>query len=157
MNRLVIPLQGRTVFLTGDTVVWAELELSLRNGAGLWQTEPFRFDTGAEMSTMPAWYAKQLALPMPIRPSPGHLTNLPGVPIRSGFVRAKVVGLGPTAFVFPCYFLGDPDVAPARPAGHFLHNLLGLTGVVNQLRFGFDGTSTPTLAAPFGVLTVEEP
>ena len=156
MAKLDVALRSRKLFMTGDAVVWAELVLSLRNGAGVWHNLDFRVDTGAEMTTMPAWLAKQVGLPTPIRPSPGHLTGLHGVPIRSGFLRARVVGLGPTAFVFPCYFLGDPDTPPLNPVGHLRLNLLGLAGVVNQLRFTFDGTST-TASAPYGVLTVEEP
>ncbi len=51
-------------------------------------------------------------------------------------------------FVFPCYFLGDPGVPAAKS-----RNLLGLTGVVSQIRLTFDGT--PSVLAPRGVLVVE--
>ena len=56
--------------------------------------------------------------------------------------------LDATEYVFPCYFLGDPNARPVRP-----RNLLGLTGVINQIRLTFDGTSP--LVAPSGVLVVE--
>jgi hypothetical protein len=54
-----------------------------------------------------------------------------------------------TEYVFPCYFLGDPNtsVVTAR-------KLLGLTGVINQIRLTFDGTIS--LVAPSGVLVVEK-
>jgi hypothetical protein len=55
----------------------------------------------------------------------------------------------PTEFTFPCYFLGDPDRAPTTPTW----NLLGLTGVVNQIRLSFDGT--PSVGALYGRLVVE--
>ena len=41
------------------------------------------------------------------------------------------------------YFMGEPTVPPIRR-----RNPLGLTGVINQVRLTFDGTST--LAAPDG-------
>lgn len=54
-----------------------------------------------------------------------------------------------TKYVFPCYFLGDPNVPHPDP-----RNLLGLTGVINQVRLIFDGTAS--LAAPYGLLIVEK-
>jgi hypothetical protein len=65
-------------------------------------------------------------------------------------LRARVVGMDPTDFVFPCYFLGDPSVPPPPQA----RNLLGLTGVINQIRLTFDGTYS--LVAPYGLLIVEK-
>ncbi|MGP0069095.1 MAG: hypothetical protein ACLQGP_36530 [Isosphaeraceae bacterium] len=55
-----------------------------------------------------------------------------------------------TDYVFPCYFLGDPDAPPSATA----KNLLGLTGVINQIRLTFDGLSS--LGAPYGILIVEK-
>ncbi len=54
-----------------------------------------------------------------------------------------------TEFVFPCYFIGDPDVLPPTQA----RNLLGLTGVINQICLTSDGRSS--VGSPFGVLEVE--
>ena len=45
--------------------------------------------------------------------------------------------------------MGDPNARLARA-----RNLLGLTGVINQVRLIFD--RTPTLAAQCGVLVVEK-
>jgi hypothetical protein len=50
----------------------------------------------------------------------------------------------------PCYFLGDPNLAPHSPA----RNLLGLTGVINQIRLFFDGTTSEQ--APWGMLVEEK-
>jgi hypothetical protein len=58
--------------------------------------------------------------------------------------------MDPTEYAFPCYFLDDPDTAPPATA----KNLLGLTGVINQIRLTFDGESAP--GAPFGILIVEK-
>jgi hypothetical protein len=45
--------------------------------------------------------------------------------------------------------MGDPNIPVANPK-----NLLGLTGVINQVRLVFDGTTS--LVAPHGVLVVEK-
>jgi hypothetical protein len=57
--------------------------------------------------------------------------------------------LDATEHIFPCYFLGDPNARPVRP-----RNILGLTGVINEIRLTFDSTSS--LVAPSGVLVVEK-
>jgi hypothetical protein len=51
--------------------------------------------------------------------------------------------------MFSCYFLGDSNASPVRP-----RNLLGLTGVINQIRLISDGATT--LLAPSGFLVVEK-
>ena len=58
--------------------------------------------------------------------------------------------MGQTEFVFPCYFVGDPDVLPPAQS----RNLLGLTGVINQISLTFDGRSS--VRSPRGVLVVEK-
>ncbi len=147
MSRLEVPLQHRMLRTTGDNVLWAELVLSLKSSRGGWEELTFRVDSGTEMTTVPAFRAKSLDLPIPKRPVSGLL--LRGQVVRSGLIRARVVGLDPTEFVFPCYFLGDPDV-PLVGAS----NLLGLTGVITHIRLTFEGTTS--LVAPNGVLVVEK-
>lgn len=127
MSRLEVPLQHRTLRATGDTVLWADLVLSLKTNRGAWEEVPFRVDSGTEMTTMPAFDAKSLDLPIPKKP----VSNLVlyGQEVRPGLLRARVVGMDPTEFVFPCYFIGDPDLlAPTQT-----RNLMGLTGVINQI------------------------
>jgi len=109
---------------------------------------PFRVDSGTEMTTMAAVDARKLDLPIPKRPVPGP--TLYDQEVRAGLRRAQVVGMDPTEFVFPCYFLGDPNLAPHSHA----RNLLGLTGVINQIRLTFDGTTS--VQAPWGMLVVEK-
>jgi hypothetical protein len=83
---------------------------------------------------------------MPRQPVAG--LHIRGLEVRSGLLRARIPGMDATEYVFPYYFLGDPNtsVAPSR-------KLLGLTGVINQIRLTFDGTTS--LVAPHGVLLVE--
>ena len=92
----------------------------------------FVVDPGTEMTTMPAGVAKVRNLPIPRRPISGF--NFQGQEVRSGLLRARIPGMDATEYVFPCYFLGDPNMPPAHS-----RNLLGLTGVINQIRLTFDG------------------
>jgi hypothetical protein len=119
----------------------------LKTNANAWEPAPFRFDSGTEMTTMPAAEATRIDLPIPRRPVRGMLFR--GLEVRAGLLRARIVGMDPTEYFFPCYFLGDPAVPPTDPK-----NLLGLTGVINQVRLTFDGIYT--LAAPDGRLIVEK-
>jgi hypothetical protein len=57
--------------------------------------------------------------------------------------------MGAPEYLFPCSLLGDPTATPVRD-----RNLLGLTGVINEIRLIFDGT--PSLVAQGGVLVVEK-
>jgi hypothetical protein len=147
MSRLEVPLQHRTLRTTGATVRWAELVLSLKTNSGAWEEISFRVDPGTEMTTMLAFEARKLDLPIPKKPVSGLLLN--GQEVRSGLLRARIVGMDPTEFVFPCYFLGDPDLPPPRQPRY----LLGLTGVINQICLTFDGRSS--VHSPRGVLVVE--
>ena len=147
MSRLEVPLQHRIIRATGDIVLWGELFLSLKTNRGTWKPIPFRVDSGTEMTTMPASDAKSLDLAIPKNRVPN--LALHGQEVRSGLLRARVVGMDPTELVFPCYFPGDPEVPlPAQP-----RNLLGLTGVINQICLVFDGSTS--MRSPRGVLVVE--
>jgi hypothetical protein len=147
MSRIELPLADRTLRGTSDVVVRAELELDIKTNQGSWDRVRFLVDSGTEMTTMLAADAKNRNLPMPRRPVSG--LNMQGQEVRPGLLRARIVGMDPTEYLFPCYFLGDLDVPATRP-----RNLLGLTGVINQVRLTFDGT--PSVLAPFGVLVVEK-
>jgi len=148
MSRLEVPLRYRTLRATGDTVLWADIVLSLKTNRGAWKEIPFRVDSGTEMTTMAAIDATKLDLPIPKKPVSRLI--LYGQEVRSGVLRARVVGMDRTEFVFPCYFLGDPNLPPHTQAV----SLLGLTGVINQIRLIFDGTTS--VQAPWGVLVVEK-
>jgi hypothetical protein len=82
MSRLEVPLQHRTLRTTGDTVLWAELALSLKRVRGGWEELTFRVDSGTEMMTVPAFTAKlRLAVftSRPLGAQPRH---------RDGVIRA---------------------------------------------------------------------
>src|SRR5689334_23116840 len=113
MSRLEIALQARTLRATGDTVLWAGLVLSVLTDRNSRVPVTFRVDSGTEMTTMSASEAKRLNLPIPRRPVAG--LALHGQMVRAGLLRARIVGMDQTEYVFPCYFIGDPDQPPATP------------------------------------------
>lgn len=147
MTRLELPLLSRRLKTTGDEVVRAELNLDVKTDQNTWEKVRFLVDSGTEMTSMSAAEARKLKLPIPKRPVPG--LTYQGQEVRPGLLRAQIAGMDATEYLFPCYFLGDPalQIASAR-------NLLGLTGVINQVRFTFDGAQSP--AAPWGILVVEK-
>jgi hypothetical protein len=153
MSRLEVPIRYRTLWVTGDLLLRAHLDLLLKNNAGHWCQETFLVDSGTEMTTFPASLAQSLNLPMPQQATRGLVHSQTGLPIRSGYLRVRVVGMAGTEYVFPCFFLGDPNVPVPKPGPTTPRNLLGLSGVINQLRLQFDGTIGP--GAPYGTLTVE--
>jgi hypothetical protein len=146
MSRLEVPLVERKLQSTGDILLRAELALEIKNNQGLWDKMLFLVDPGTEMTTMEAAEARKRDLPIPRKPVAG--LTFKGEEVRAGLLRARVLGMAPIEYVFPCYFLGDPNRPPVQP-----RNLLGLTGVVNQLRLTFDGRPYP--GARWGILVVE--
>jgi hypothetical protein len=129
------------------------LDLLLRARDDTLRLITFRVDTATDMSTMPAWLAQQFNLPLPRNHVP-NLAHASGLAVRNGLLRARVAGMDPTEYIFPCYFLGDPDVVPVptqRPA--LFRSLLGLTGVVDKIRLLLDGR--PSAGAKYGILVVE--
>jgi hypothetical protein len=155
MSRLEVPLRYRTLYATGDVLLRAELDLLLKDNSGGWRTEAFLVDSGAEMTTMPAWLARQLDLPMPQRAAPGAIHMQTGLEIRSGYLRVRVAGMDPTEYAFPCLFLGDPGTPiPAGRQPGLPRKLLGLPGVIDKIRILFDGMPTP--GAPYGNLIAEK-
>ncbi len=155
MSRLEIPISGRTLYATGDVLLSIELDFLLKDTSGSWQDQPFLVDTGAEMTTMGAYEAKQLGLPMPQHVSPGAVHNQTGLPFRSGYLRFQIVGMDQTVYVVPSLFLGDPDAPPdpARPAT-WPRKLLQPFQLLDWLRFTLD--KDPATGSLYGELVVEK-
>src|SRR5258708_6818788 len=117
MSRLVIPVTGRTLWATGDVRLWVDMHLLIRDSAGQYQKERFRVDSGTEITTFPAYLAKQMGLPVTATPAPAR-HNPTGLEIRSGMLRFRIDGMDQTEYAIACLFLGDPAIAasPAQPA-----------------------------------------
>src|SRR5437773_315393 len=105
MSRLEVPLLGKRVWVTGDLLLRAELDLLIRDDNGLLRPETFRVDSGSEMTSMSAARARALKLPMPGNPI---FLDINGIrrEVRPGLIRAQVAGMDGTEHVLPCYFLG---------------------------------------------------
>ncbi len=145
MSKLEVPLLGKAVWATGDMLLRAELDILVKTRIGSWESLVFRADSGSEMTSIPSARAKSLDLPLPQSAVPGLSHTQTGKDVRSGLITVRLIGLEGAEFVFPCYFLGDPDgVPPEDESTPAAQNLLGLTGVVNQIRICFDGSSRPT-------------
>jgi hypothetical protein len=155
MSRLERPLLAKTIPLTGDIALRAELTLRIKTNSQSWEPVDFLVDPGTEMTTLPAARAKQLGLPFPKKPVSRLGITGRSAEVRAGLIRARVEGMDSTEYVFPCYFIGDPDAPfdPNQPP-KFPRSLLGLSGVVDKIRILFDGT--PTATAPHGLLVIEK-
>jgi hypothetical protein len=156
MSRLQKPLDHVLLWATGDRVLRAFLDLELKDRHGNWHRESFRVDSASDMTTVPARKAKALGLPLPASAVPGITHTQTGLEIRSGYIRCRVVGMDATEYAFPCLFLGDPNAPPppGTPQARRPRFLLGLSGVVDKLRWSFDATPDG-IRAPYGYLTVE--
>ncbi len=146
MNRLELPLKYQTLWNTGDIILRAELDLLLQDDSGTGHQETFRVDSATDLTTFPAHRARQLGLPIPQNPSPLQHQQT-GLDVRSGYLRCQVAGMDQTAYVFPCFFLGDPDTPPSpnAPPASLPRNLLGISGVVDKIKITFDGKPVPRL------------
>jgi len=107
VSRLEKPLDHEILYATSDLLLRAEVDLHLKDSTGNWQQQTFRVDSGSDISSMPAWLAKALSLPMPqaslslpINTASGQVTMM----IRSGLLVMKVEGMDQTEFAIPCHF-----------------------------------------------------
>jgi hypothetical protein len=157
MSRLEVPRKHRILWTTGDLVLWAQLDLLRKDDRGNWQPQTFEVDSRSDRTTLPAYDAAQMGLPMPQQPAKGLQHEQTGLEIRSGLIRCRVVGMDQTEYTFPCFFLGDPSTPPppGTPPARMPRSLLGLSGVVDKIRWHFDGTPDG-VHAPHGYLTVEK-
>jgi hypothetical protein len=149
MASLHIPLKSKLLWTTGDVLIRAEADLWLQARDGTWTLETFRVDTGTEMTMMPANLARRIKLPMPGRPIAGGVV-IAGVrrEVRVGILRARFVGLEAFDLNIPCHFVGEPEELDSKHP-----TLLGLSGVVHQVRLTFDGTASEEF--PNGYLAIE--
>ena len=149
MSRLAIPIIGKTLWATGDVRLWADIALLIRDGSGQYQQERFRVDSGTEITTFPAYLAKQFGLAVPARPAPArhHPT---GLEIRSGLLRFRIAGMDLTEYAVACLFLGDPSVVPSpAQAAAFPRQLLQPFALLDYLRFTIDHDPATSWQSPF--------
>jgi hypothetical protein len=114
MSRLVVPVVGQVLHSTGDVKLRVELDLLLRDESGGWHLRKFLVDSGTQVTTVPAYEAKQMGLPMPLQPTAGATHIRTGLAVRSGFLRFRIDGMDATEYVIGILFLGDPATPPDR-------------------------------------------
>jgi hypothetical protein len=155
MSRLTVPITGKTLWTTGDVRLWTDLDLLLKDNVGQWPKQSFRVDTASDLTTFPAYLARQLDVPMPRRANPGARHTQTGLEIRSGILRFQVLGMDPTEYAVACLFLGDPDTPPdASSPATFPRTLLQPYQLAGQLRFVIE--KDPSLGCAYGELVIEK-
>jgi hypothetical protein len=155
MSRIEIPVARQILWNTGDVKLWVNVDLLLKDNAGNFVPETFRLDCGTEITTFPAYWAKQFDLPMPSSPSVGTVHIPTGLEIRSGTLRFRIDGMDPTEYYVACFFLGDPDTAPdPRAIATFPRKLLQPFSLLDRLRFLMD--HDPASAMLYGHVIVEQ-
>ena len=144
-----IPLQRKSV-KTGARVIQAKLELLLQTNEPGFATVDFIVDPGCGITSMPRILAEDRGIPIPskdkikiitVRTPTGNSQQR----VRLGKIGVRVPGLASRIFYWSCHFV-EPPSAPYMA-------LLGLEGVLNDLRLIFDGTYS--IEYPYGVLILE--
>jgi hypothetical protein len=155
MSKLEIPISTKVLWHTGDRCFWVDIDLHVKDRAGHWHQRAFRVDTATDLTTMAAYEAKRLGLPIPAHPVAGAVHKQTGLAIHSGFLRFRIAGLNTTEYAVSCFFLGDPDTPPnPNQPVTYPRQLLQPLQLLDQLRFTMD--KDPTSAAIYGTLTVEQ-
>jgi hypothetical protein len=108
----------------------------------------FRVDTGSDVTTLSVAKARELGLSVPRKAIEFNVEAATGQ-VRQvrhpGRIQGKVFGLDGWDFDWPCHFVEHQGPGP-KP-------LLGLAGVLDDLRIGLDGSYS--LESPYGWLHLE--
>ncbi len=154
MSRLAIPVSDLKLYATGDVKLWVELTLAMRNGAGNFVDRLFKVDSGTEITTFPAYDARQLGLHVPANPAAVHHEQT-GLEVRSGMLVFRIDGMDQTLYAVSCLLLGDPNVRPSpnAPAAMLPRNLLQPLALLEKLNFS---TRKDPGGPAYGELIVEK-
>jgi hypothetical protein len=148
-HRVRIPLQARSV-ASGARVIHARLKLLVQTSKPSFASVDFLVDPGCGITSIPRIMAEDLGILIPsedkikkigVRSSVGSQEQR----VRLGRIGVRVPGLASRIFYWACHFV-EPPHAPYMA-------LLGLDGVLNDLRLVFDGTYS--IESPCGVLVLE--
>jgi len=148
-RRIRIPLEGKFIE-TGARVIRAKLKLLVQISEPGFAPVDFIVDPGCGVTSMPRIAAEDWGIPVPskgnikainVRTSTGSSKQR----VRLGRIGVRVPALTSRIFYWSCHFV-EPPHAPYMA-------LLGLGGVLDDLRLIFDGTYS--LENPYGVLILE--
>ena len=70
MPRLVLPVRSKPIRATAEVRLWVDIDLLLKDGSGNFVPETFRVDSATDLTTFPAYRARELNLPLPAHASP---------------------------------------------------------------------------------------
>lgn len=145
---LRVPLVSYRVVGIDQTLVRAVLPVQIRTGLrGFVETE-FVVDSAAAITSIAVAKATQLGIPVPRKAVELGVETATG-PARQvrhpGRIQGRIQGLEGWMFDWPCHFVAHRGPPPKA--------VLGLTGVLNDLRITLDGTHA--LEAPYGWLILE--
>jgi hypothetical protein len=154
MSRLAIPVSRTILHNTGDVLLRAHVILALKDNAGNFTDRRFQIDSATDVTTLPAFTARQLGLPIPVNPSPIR-HNPTGLEVRSGLLRFRIDGMDATEYVVSCFFLGNPNVVPNPSVPAFLPRaLLQPLALLDKLKFTME--KDPMSAAIYGEVIIEK-
>jgi hypothetical protein len=148
-HRVRIPLEEQWV-ASGARVIHARLKLLVQTSEAGFAWVDFLVDPGCGITSIPRSLAEKRGILIPtedkiktigVRSSVGSQEQR----VRLGKIGVRVPGLASRIFYWACHFV-EPPHAPHTA-------LLGLEGVLNDLRLIFEGTSS--LENPCGVLVLE--
>ncbi len=116
--------------------LWVNVIVALRDGAGNFVNHTFGVDSGTEVTTFPAYDAKQLGIYVPANPAPVRHEQT-GLEVRSGLLVFRIDGMDQTLYAVSCLLLGDPNVRPSpnAPGGTLPRNLLQPFALLEKLNF----------------------
>ena len=154
MSRIAIPVSSQPLYATGDAKLWVEVVRAVRDGTGNFVNRLFRVDSGAEITTFPAYDAMQLGLVVPARPAAVRHEQT-GLEVRSGMLVFRIDGMDQTLYAVSCLLLGDPSVRPSpnAPAASRPRNLLQPLALLEKLNFS---TAKNPGGPTYGELIIEK-
>lgn|SRR5262245_21129230 len=142
------PLAGARL-PTGFVGVKARIELLVRSRFGTFEPLRFQVDSAANVTSIPVTRARNSRIAIPaktieinVRTSAGTVRQR----VHPGRITVRVPGLPGGDFSWPCHFVEQAGDVPTA--------LLGLSGVLDDLRITFDGRYSAD--APYGWLVLEE-
>jgi hypothetical protein len=123
--------------------------LEIRTRRHEFRTVDFLLDSGANVTAIPTSAARDWDIPfshkaieLEVRTALGRARQV----VHPGDITVRVPGLEGREFIWPCHFVEHAGSPPSP--------VLGLAGVLQDLRIIFDGTYSQD--APYGSLILEE-
>ena len=138
-----------THIATGIRGLQAPLRLEIRTRHHDFRTVDFLMDSGAKVTSISAAAARDWHIPFSQKAIELELRTVLGrvrQRVHPGQITVRIPGLEGREFTWPCHFVEHKGSPPPQ--------VLGLAGILQDLRIIFDGAHTQD--APYGCLILEE-